>query len=532
MAVLLGGAALALYWPYLHNPIFFDDTNLLEGGRIYSFFLNGFSFSPRWLPYMTMAWVEVLFADGLFVQRLFNVVLHLLTAYVLYRLVLQVSDHVVPHRNNARAAMAAAMIFLMHPLAVYAVGYIIQRSILMATLFGLLSISAYFEGLIKQNKSQFWFAGVFYLLAVFSKEHAVLLPAAALALTPLAGVINRQTLRLIRLPAVLYLAVAVLVIYKNHSIVGTAYEPFAQRMVFDSVCGVESNCLWGLSVLTQAVLYFKYLGLMVWPDPGFMSIDLRVPVAREFDQSIYWVGLVCLLAYAVIATMLLFRRGRRGLLGYALLAPLLLFAVEFSAVRVQEPFVLYRAYLWLPLLLLVLPLLSNALPDRVFWFVFLILGLGLVWASTDRLHSFSSGFKLWDDALRKLSDPLRPGAGRAYLNRGIFHMQAKRYEAALADFSRAIQTDPEYDMAYRGRAAVLIELRDFRGAMETAQTLIRLQPDNSDAYMMRGRIHAAQGDVERARSDFKRGCAKNPAPEPCMSIALQSGRLVGSRLRE
>ena len=529
VALLLAGAALALYWPSLHNPTCFDDVMLLEGGRAYSFFLNGFSFSPRWLPYITIAWVEVLFDDGLFVQRLFNLGLHLITAYVLYRLVIQVSDYVAPHRNNTRAAFAAAPIFLLHPLAVYAVGYIIQRSILMATLFGLLSISAYFEGLVKQERAQFWFAGMFYLLSAFSKEHAVLVPAAALALTPLAGVINRQMLIKIRLPVALFLMVSALVAYLNFHLIGQAYEPFAQRMVFDSACGAQDTCLWVLSVLTQATLYFKYLGLMLWPDPVYMSIDIRLPVARGFDQTVYWLGFVFLIGYCVAATMLLFRRGRLGLLGYALLAPLLLFAVEFSAVRVQEPFVLYRTYLWLPLLLLALPVLSNFLPNKSFWVLLVAVGAGLAWASNDRLHSFSSVFRLWDDAAKKLSNPLMPGAGRIYVNRGEIYLQTRQYDLALADYSRAVKTDPQFELGYRGKIFSQIGGGDLQGAAQSAQVYLGLQPNNPDVYKSRGHVRYAMGDMVNARLDFERGCVKDPFPQLCVEVAMRLSSKIGVR---
>lgn len=81
-----------------------------------------------------------------------------------------------PHfATSQRAALRVAVtLFALHPLAVYAVGYLIQRSILMATLFALLACWAFVRGL--QTRSPAWFTGALlsYLLAVLSKEHAVM----------------------------------------------------------------------------------------------------------------------------------------------------------------------------------------------------------------------------------------------------------------------------------------------------------------------------------------------------------------------
>lgn len=522
--LLIVSSTLALYWPSFQNPIFFDDRNLLAGGQIFNFFLEGFSFSPRWLPYMTMAWIELLFEDGLLMQRLFNLALHMATAYVLYRLILQVSDQVAPHRNNTRAAVMAATLFLLHPLAVYAVGYIIQRSIVMATLFGLLSVSAYFEGLIKRSQAQFWFSGVFYLLSVFSKEHAVLIPAAAVLLTPLAGSIDRAVLRRMALPVSLYLAVAVSVIHQYKFLIATVYEPFAQPILVGNICDGERLCSWALSAMTQSTLYFDYLFLMLWPNPGSMSIDWRVAIARNFHQSEFWIGLLVMVTYFALASVWLFKRGRMGLIGYALLAPLVLFGVEFTTVRVQEPFVLYRTYLWMPFLFVLLPAITHSIPSKLFWPMFLMLMSVFSWAASDRLHSFSSEFGLWDDAAKKLSEPMLPGTARIYTKRGGIFLEKGQYDAALVDFSRALNADPKYSLAHRGRVFAYLGRKDKQSALVAADGLIKLEPDAPDSYTARGYVYSAMGNLGQARVDFERGCVNHPWQQVCVGMAMAASR--------
>jgi protein O-mannosyl-transferase len=506
--LLIAAAAAALYWPSLHHPVFFDDIRLFNLNGLNNIFMAGPAFEIRWLPYFVTAWIDLIFDDKIFAQRLINVGLHLLTGFVLYALIRQVSDRAAPHHNNQRAAMAAALLFLMHPLAVYAVGYLAQRTILMATLFGLLSLSAYFDGVVTRKKAYFVLSALFYLLSSFSKEHAVLIPAAALALTPLAGPITRQSWRPLILPLALFLAIAALVAAKARGVVGQAYEPFAEQLLNQSGLNASPLALWLLSALTQAVLFFKYLALMLFPNPGWMSIDMRPAFATQLWQPEYWCGALALLAYGVAAIVLLIKGGRRGLAGYALLAPLLLFAVEFSSVRIQEPFVLYRAYLWLPLLMLLIPALTPAVSDKLFWALALTIAGAFAVASTDRLNSFANGYALWDDAVKKLPNAMAPGAFRAYSTRCQQNLHKGNHDAAIADCTRALQAYPDYRPAVQMRAFAYMKRGDFQAAIRDAQSVVDRHPDDPHVHGLLGAVYLGAGQFDKARVSFEIACER------------------------
>lgn len=523
LPMLLVAATVVLYWPSLHYAPFFDDTNLFERGGLQHVFLDGFAFSPRWLPYFVTAWVDLIFEDPLFAQRCLNVGLHLATAFVLYGLIRQVSDHAAPHPNNKRAALAATLLFLLHPLAVYAVGYLIQRTILMATLFGLLTLSAYFDGLVTRRKAYFFFSALFYLLSSFSKEHAVLIPAAALALTPLAESVTHHTWRRLVLPLSLFASIAILVTLKSLGILGQVYEPFAAPLLLLRVEESDPLLIWFMSIMTQASLFFKYLGLMLIPYPGWMSIDMRVPFAAHIFEPKYVLGLLAFVGYGMVALSWLLRGGRRGLIGFALLAPWLLFGVEFSAVRIQEPFVLYRSYLWLAPLFLFVPAVSYALPDKLFWPIILVVALAFTYASSDRLKSFSSGYVLWDDAVRKLPHERELGAARAHSNRGNWNARRGDLHAAIADYTRALGADPGFKDAYRGRASAYMKLGDHYAALRDANAIVRLYPKDPGGFTLRGVIYRSKGDVSLAIADFEHACEQK-SDGACVALGVTKGR--------
>ena len=509
LPMLMLALVAGLYWPSLHYAVFFDDVDFFNHNGLNNIFIAGPKLDLRWLPFFLTAWIDLIFDDKIFAQRLINVGLHLTTGFVLYTLIKQVSDRASLHRNNERAALAAALLFLLHPLAVYAVGYLIQRPIMMATLFGLLALNTYFDGLVTRKKAYFVFSALFYLLSAFSKEHAVLIPVAALALTPLAVPLSRQIWRQLVLPCALYLPIAILVIFKRLSTVGNAYEPFAEDLINLSALNVSPSVLWVLSVMTQAALFFKYLGFTVLPNPEWMSIDMRPPFAAQLGQPEYWFGVLALCIYGVTALYWLLKGGRRGLVGYALLAPLLLFAVEFATVRLQEPFVLYRAYLWIPVLFMMIPALTYGLSGRLFWAMILVVAGIFAVASTDRLNSFSSSHALWDDAVKKLPDNLAPGSARAYTNRCQHNMRRGDLVTAIADCTHGLEANPKFKLAYQHRALAYMKQGNTQKALADAQTMKQLYPQDLEGIILTGVIYQSAGQIDAAMASFEIACKRN-----------------------
>ena len=74
--------------------------------------------------------------------------------------------------------MIAIAFFALNPVAVYAVDYLVQRSILMATLFVVLAFF-FFARALRGNPWLHLAALASYVAAMMSKEHAMFAPLAA-----------------------------------------------------------------------------------------------------------------------------------------------------------------------------------------------------------------------------------------------------------------------------------------------------------------------------------------------------------------
>ncbi len=520
-------SVVALYAGSLSAPFVFDDIDFfLNPGVISKYIQGNFSFELRWLPYASLAWTADWLGFDRSWLRLGNVLLHAANAVALYFLLLRLFRVTLAGEGATDGkqsslnwfALFGAMLFALHPVAVYGVAYLIQRSTLMATLFMLLMLLAYLEGLFRDSWRWMLVAALCYFFAVFSKEHSIAAPGVALAMTLLVRKPSMALLRLIAPYYVIATLVAVSVVWitvSSKGVLGVAYEPRALSMLEQQSAKLQGLTelpnLHALSILTQCWLFFKYLWLWLVPNPAWMSVDMREPFAASVFGW-YTLGLVGYLGYFCGALWLLLKRGRWGLLGFALLFPWILFLTEWSTVRIQEPFVLYRSYLWMPGLFAALPLVFGRLAPIKGYFVLGLCCVLLVPLTLNRVDTFSSKLKLWDDAEKLVRGKTGVfGIERIYYNRGTEFGKLKLYDEAIADFSKAIDTFP-FDYVFGNRGTAYFFLGKYHEALSDFKSAIAINPENANSYYNRALVYRALGDFAAAQEDLKKSCELGLCP--------------------
>jgi len=265
-----------------------------------------------------------------------------------------------------------------------------------------------------------------------------------------------------------------------------------------------------LSVLSQAGLFFKYLLLMAVPNPAWMSVDMREPFVSTLAAWQGWLGALGFIVYGILGFWLLLRPRWAGLAGLALLYPWLLFMLEFASIRVQEVFVLYRSYFWMPGMLLFIPMLLAKWPGKRVLFALVVTVLLLLPLAWNRLWVFGDNYRLWNDAAKLLKTGQEAMASRIYYNRanaegingqweaavtdyeraialwkddnaimhhdlGVAYYNSKRYQEALAQFDRAIALEPEYARAYFDKGLTLKRLQEDQMAMQQMEKSCELK---------------------------------------------------------
>ena len=517
LVLLLLLATALLYGHSLWNPLVFDDLRFFVDANLGRLGSSFFHLDLRWFSYATFGWTYNLVGHDWFWYRLGNLGLHALTSILLFLFFSRLLDVTVqPSADVSRPhwpAFFAVLIFALHPAAVYGVAYLVQRSILMATLFSIATLLCYMEGLVRDRVRWFVLSALFYFLAVFSKEHSIMIPGVAAALTLLLHKPSFALIRRVWLPFALYLVIGTLIIVRAKGLLGMTYEPFLADILAqmsDQQQEINIEHAYGLSVLTQGYLFFKYLLLWVVPNAGWMAIDIRQPFASHFLSWPELPGFILFLAYPVLAIKLLLKGGRQGLLGFGLLFPWILYLTELSTVRIQEPFVLYRSYLWMSGLPIILFSFMGAMPRKaapVLLAVSWLILAGLAW---NRLDTFSSALKLWSDAIDKYQGKNLLLTERGYGHRGNAYEALGRYSEALADYKKSIEFKPKDAIGYYNTGTMYAQLNKYEEALSRYNTAIELKPDYFLAYGNRGALLTRMGRYAEALSDLDRAIQLSP----------------------
>lgn len=514
-ALLLVLATIALYGQFLWNPIIFDDLYPFMADNEGNQPVSNFRFSlleVRSLPYATLAWTKAWFGLEMFHFRVENLLLHAAVALVLFYFLSALftavcGDHGESGLSPRLAAFFAALLFALHPVATYAAGYLIQRTIVMATLFGLLAMWCYVHGSVRQKPLWLWMSAPFYYLAAFSKEHAIMLPAALLALTLLLHDDWRARLKQ-RVGIFAALAgIAMFVLLAKKGLLGSVYEINAAEMLR----WADSELSYPLSVITQSWLFFKYALLWIFPNPAWMSIDMREPFARSL-LSPYLIALGGFVAWGMAGFWLLLKRGRAGLMGFALLFPWVMFFTEFASVRIQEVFVLYRSYLWAVGACCLLPVVFFKIDARKASFILTAIALTMFTISMERLMTFSHPVLLWDDAekLVRGHDDL-PGAYRIYYNRGTELIKMGRPDEGIADLKQSIALSRDSAEAHGNLGVAYLNKKDWRNSILSFSKSIEIsnkagKPPNPRFIYGLALAFEGIGDMQRAQANFKASC--------------------------
>lgn len=465
LLVVLG--LLAVYLPGLGNELVFDDW-ILANGQIHEHYGGLLQLKQRMLSYGSFVWLDALPWEGWWKHRLFNIALHIAVVFSLYTLYCTLIPRIEwpadlasrPEADSSRTAAlrVGMLVFAFNPVAVYAVAYLVQRSILSATLFVVLACLCFTRGVIFGRFVWFVAAAVSYVLALLCKEHAVMTPLLAV---PLYVFLKRpgwrQTAVIVGGTAVLVGVAVGLMLMSYGKIIGAPFDELSQIYMLQLKAidpAIEAR-IWPLSILNQAALFFYYGFLWFVPNIQWMSIDIRPPFPLSFAA---WPQLAGALGYVVIFVLavwqVLKRSGVAGFAGMCALFPLLLFATEFSTVWVQDPFVLYRSYLWaigVPGLVMLLFVGARA---RTIYATGFVIATVLGGLALERVFSFEHTLSVWSDAADKVdlkAPPNAVGRWRPFLNRGSYYLENTMAETAYNDFVRAdalgeLQGSASYNM--------------------------------------------------------------------------------------
>ena len=516
-------AVLAIYLPGWNHELLFDDLRLTDGA-IFGNYGSLLTFKQRMLSYGSFIWVDLLAGPGWWKQRLVNVGLHLATVAALYALVRELLERTrfpeefesQPHFGMSRqaAVQVGVALFAVNPMAVYAVAYLVQRSIVMATLFSVLACWCFVRGLSGRGVAWYGLALLSYVAAVLSKEHAVMVAAMAVPLYIHVRRPSWKTVATIAGASTALIAVAAVVFFGIYGeLIGKLFDQrsldFAQQL--ERLSPGITQRMYPLSILNEAALFFAYGFLWFAPNVMWMSVDMRpaFPLSyMAFPQVLGVVGYVGLWIAALWAVLR--RRGALSLAGVALMFPLLLYATEFATVWVQDPFVLYRSYLWAVAVPVLVAIVLTGFQPKTIYVIGCAIGLVFTVLAFERVQSLRDDHTAWGDAAEKI-DLKAPasavGRWRPFLNLGAYHLDRGSLGEAQRSFATAEALGSLHGSARFNQGVALQQQKKHAQALTTFAEAEKQGFKDLPLYYHRGESAFALGQFALAFDSFSQGLA-------------------------
>lgn len=96
------------------------------------------------------------------------------------------------------------------------------------------------------------------------------------------------------------------------------------------------------------------------------------------------------------------------------------------------------------------------------------------------------------------------------LQRGLYQMQKKDYESAVASFTQVLRDNPDVYDAYLNRASARMEINDLDGALSDFNQAVKINPNVVESFIKRGDLEVKLGSLDAAIADYTQAIRLSP----------------------
>ncbi|WP_170144378.1 tetratricopeptide repeat protein [Dichotomicrobium thermohalophilum] len=105
---------------------------------------------------------------------------------------------------------------------------------------------------------------------------------------------------------------------------------------------------------------------------------------------------------------------------------------------------------------------------------------------------------------------IAPENGEAYAGRGLAQLERGRVQEALNDCDMAVTFAPDHAPAYLCRARAYLRLGQPVQVSTNISQALDLEPDMAEAYLVRAQLAEEAGDIEAATADYRAALKRDP----------------------
>jgi len=526
---VLGACALTAiaFSPMLFNgftnwddQLYITENMLLRGPDWAGIFSQSVVSNYHPLTMVTLALNYQLSGLSPFSYHFVDWLLHLLNTGLVFLLAFRLSD------GNRWVGFLTALLFGVHPMHVESVAWASERKDVLYTAFFLLSLLWYLRYLQRPDWKKYGGVMAFFALSLLSKPAAVTLPVVLLLVDWYQGRSLRDLkVWLEKLPffaLALGFGILTLQIQAEQAIAEQTYYPIWQRVVFATYGFGEylKRLFWPLPL--SAIHPFPNAGVV--PAYFYPSMLISITVAAAawffrkqkyifFGLGFYFVNVVLVLQFLVFGNAVISER-------YTYV-PYIGLAFCCAMVWARSSWTPKKKNAALGLFLvagLVFAVLSNQQvrswkDSGTLWTKAIVAYPRSYVARSNRGHYLLTTFKNYDAALAdyNLALEVEPDHVNSLENRCVIYLHQQNYPAAYADAEQFVKTHPKMYRGYLLRAFTADKMGRPDAAIADYARCIELDPNNEEPRGNRGVIYYnSKRDHVAAKADFDAAIQLNP----------------------
>lgn len=148
--------------------------------------------------------------------------------------------------------------------------------------------------------------------------------------------------------------------------------------------------------------------------------------------------------------------------------------------------------------------------------------LGMMNAYVNRGAAYGQA-RQYDTAIVDLTKALEMGANKAdvYYFRGEVYLGMREYEKSIADLSKSIERDKSYYLAFHMRGVAFLRLEKYTEAVEDLNRAIKLEKNFDESYTMRGIAYSQMKEYKKAIKDWEEAIKINPGNQRQLEGLIQ-----------
>lgn len=495
LPLLAAALACAAYLNALDNPFVYDDHDTVLGNRSLED-LSNLRFILIYTPFRPLVNASYALDRWLWSYQplgyhLTNVALHALVVVLLYAWIRRVLSDTIADADASLPAFAGAALFAVHPIQSEAVAYVSGRSEVLSAVWFIGALLSARGAILSGSVARALTALVCGILAVASKETALALPVVLLAYDWLLRP-GTDEARVRRLWALL---IPVLAVFAGAG----AYRLLA--MTGSS----HGSMLPALNALTQAIVIWRYIGLIVWPSG--QSVMHSVHHVTQLADPLAWMAVAGLVLVCILGVRLR-RSNPVTMLGmiwfFAVLAP------SSSFLPLREGMAEHRLYLASAGLFMAgASIVQRWVVPRRDWSIYPRLAIAAVVAvfcvlTVMRNRVWADPVALWSEATLHAEGMWEPHYALADSLR-----EAGQCTAAVPEYEKVVALRPSHRDAHTNLGICLAQTGQLDEAEREFRLALTIDPAFARGYTNLGALSLVAGDPVKARDYYREAIAKD-----------------------